>query len=157
MKLSGRAGQGGMILYHFTSFFALKNAGPDAILKAGLKAHDQSKNYPWVPLPACVWLTSDPQPPVLFDRMPQCRITVELSTASKRLVSWPKWLRRHNYLELVTEAAKQYEPLRGLNFEDAWRYWYVYFGDVPLKAFRAVEHASPERRAEAERGETPPA
>lgn len=155
-----------MILYHFTDFYNLENAGPDAILAHGLKANDPSGQYPIFAgkLRPCVWFTSEPEAN-WWERMPECRLTIELSTISKRLVSWPKWLGRVRIYEPETglrsgleifEAAEGNGGIRiDLGREPteaesrAWRHWYVYFGDVPRSAIRSVEYADPKRSAEA--------
>lgn len=146
-----------MILYHFTDLYSLKNAGPDAILAAGLKAHDPNDDYPMFAgkLRPCVWLTSEPELSRFFQRAgaQDVRITVELSAISKRLVSWPKLLQRTKIFEQfeLMERRKSLTEDLGRDPTDAelkaWRYWWIHFGDVPLKALRAVEYADPVRRA----------
>jgi hypothetical protein len=67
-----------MILYHFTSFYALQNAGPDAILAAGLKPpliprEDANEVQP----SGCVWFTTEADPVPWWkgeDNKPECRI-----------------------------------------------------------------------------------
>lgn len=160
-----------MILYHFTDFYALENAGPEAILKAGIKAHDPNGDYPMFSgkLRPCVWLTSAPELPEMFYSAggKECRIAVELSTVSKRLVSWPKLLRKTMiFNETATaydtgiERFERMERDKSIRVDlgrdpteaelKAWRHWYVHFGDIPLKAIREVNYADPKRRAERE-------
>lgn len=156
-----------MILYHFTDFWSLENAGPDAILKAGLKACDPNKDYPMFggKLRPCVWFTSQPEF-ALKRKHQEVRITVELSRASKRLISWPMLLRRlRSFNEAGTHYALGIERFEDMEREKslrlelgreptdaelrAWRYWWVYLGDVPLKAIRAVEYSDEARNDEA--------
>ena len=54
-----------MIFYHFTTFWALDNAGPEAVLRAGLKAGPESW-FDWTDilahgLPALVGLRNEPE------------------------------------------------------------------------------------------------
>lgn len=158
-----------MILYHFTDFYSLRNAGADAILSYGLKAQDPNGDYPMFAgkLRPCVWFTSQPElPPEFYNAGgKEARITVELSTASKRLVSWPKLLQKlkifnetHTAYDIGFEKFERMERDKAIKVDlgreptvaelRAWRFWWVHFGDVPLRAIRAVEHADPEKRRE---------
>lgn len=107
-------------LYHFTNFWSLKNAGPDAILEAGLKAHDPNEDYPMFggKLRPCVWLTSQTELPVKMQKAAaqEVRITVELSSASKRLISWPRLLRRLRIFNEAGGAASERLPLTSSGF-----------------------------------------
>lgn len=129
-----------MILYHFTNIEALGRRG---IRRAGLKAQDQRHHYPWWVFQPCVWFTDEAQPAVLFDRPSEVRITVSLP---KPKGSEPKLLRWPELLGQMSFTVKG-EPINGLRMfaslplgrKRFWRHWWVYFGDVPLKAIRAVE------------------
>lgn len=142
-----------MILYHFTNRSALD--GPDGILAAGIGAKDASDLYPMMAskLRPCVWLTSEIQPSILFAR--EARLTVELSSASKRLVSWPKWLQKHRgevdgVIRTWREWFEELERDKSIGVElgreptpsecRAWREWWIHFGDIPPKAVRAVDY-----------------
>jgi hypothetical protein len=112
-----------MRLYHFTSFYNLKNVGPENILAVGLKPH----RIDWGGV--CddregVWLTSDPDYATgdAMSAHAEVRITVVIPSTDRRLVRWEKWMRRHcdpDLLRVADETAKK----GGFD----WREWYVYF------------------------------
>ena len=157
-----------MILYHFTDLWSLHNAGPDAILAAGLKAHDHNGDYPMFAgrLRPCVWFTSEPELSPKFQKAgtQEVRIAVEIPAATKRLVSWPKLLQRtiiynetRTAYDVGLERFERMERDKDLRVDlgreptdaelRAWRYWWVHFGDVPLKWIRAVEYSDPKMNA----------
>jgi hypothetical protein len=125
-----------VILYHFT------NASHRAILKNGLKAK-RSKDYWMLPhLPPCVWFTS--RPLGIFTREPRkIRLTVSLAATDKNLVSWPDWLRLHAPDVLRVFRSKLFaDDIRNWSNGEvkvnAWRYWWLYFGNLPAKSIEGV-------------------
>jgi hypothetical protein len=126
-----------MKLYHFTDFYFLKNGG--TILKEGLKPAVDKQG--WVlPPHNVVWLTTDES--YTFERQPECRITLVVSSHDRRLVRWDKWLHKHGEHEIIAVLDRDHP---------GWRSTYVYFGNVPLSMSREVGYADPERRAAYER------
>jgi len=123
-----------MILYHFTSLYNLENVGPENIMAVGLKAmpvdylpeHIVGHNL------RCVWLTTNPDHPPMHSSHREVRITVVIPSHSKRLVYWPKLLRKRM-------SPKQMVDLD--NDTREYHKWYIHCGDIPLGRFRAVEYA----------------
>jgi hypothetical protein len=130
-----------VILYHFTSFYNLKNVGPENICAVGLKAMPCT-DWPEyiVGKVNCVWLTtnSDLSPTYHFEG--EVRIRLVIPSSDRRLVYLPQLLRKR----------ARPEELAGLDAEIAedFRSFYMYLADIPLDRFRTVEYADAARRAE---------
>jgi hypothetical protein len=136
-------------LYHFTAFWNLRNVGEDNILAAGLRPGVSTEYWPLDGIPPCVWLTANGDDR-FFERAPECRITVVIPTRDRRLVSWPKYLRKAvgaADFEKMTQAQDRERNAVGQVI--TWRQWWMYFGTVPLSMFTVVDCADPVRRAEA--------
>jgi hypothetical protein len=133
-------------LYHFTSFYALKNAGRktasvgvddvqlswESDLRPG---PDSMRDWdailsPHVPPPA-VWFTSEPEPPFIFNPPMPVRITVELPPNSKRLVRWTDYLNKH--LARGWDDSESIKSMKGLPF------FYAYFGTVLFRNIRGLD------------------
>ena len=127
-----------MILYHFTSFYNLKN-GPENILAVGLKAMPVT-DWPEEVFGGvdCVWLTSEPDLPQRHSSYGEVRIKVVIPSSDKRLIHAPKLLRKR----LSPEQLAGFDAETG----KAWRTFYIFLGSVPLDCFRAVEYADAELR-----------
>jgi hypothetical protein len=141
-----------MILYHFTSLYNRRNAGPDAILASGLKpkANDYNGMLP-APIPPTVWLTADPDPAIpIMSSYREVRITLAIPAAERRLVHWFSYLRRHLDSEGFDEFVRRIadEPY-GPALVGAAERFYAFFGRIRPSKFRAVEYADPVRRGEA--------
>ncbi len=136
-----------MILYHFTSFYNLKNVGPRNIQAAGLRASaagmgDWASTFEFGLKPrSVVWLTSDPDPKILFEKPADCRIEVTIASSDKRLVHWIQYARKHSRAPHLIDKA----GVGGMTS------WWLYLGDIPLRKIRAVEYADPARRAATKR------
>src|SRR5262249_28107131 len=134
-----------MILYHFTSLYALKNGG--TILQEGLKP----TAVPNDGLPnSCVWFTAEPEPVRWWqaNNPPEVRIKVVIPDMDYRLVLYEKWKRQHfseDELRRVDEYALETALANGATGRLAWRKWYLYFGSIPVSRFRAVEYADSAR------------
>ena len=87
------------------------------------------------------WLTSSPTATYAVGAGPDCRITLAVPSHDRRLVHWPKWLRKHGEHAMIDMLKR--------DFATIWQSNWCYFGTVPLSYFRAIEYADPERRAEA--------
>jgi hypothetical protein len=116
-----------MILYHFTALAHLIGeeglvkaraasssegidcgafAAAGSILKSGLMPH-QCGDYDRLlgePMPACVWLTTNPDMSALFLNgnyldHGNWRVTVVIPSTDRRLVPWTKYLRRKRTLK----------------------------------------------------------
>jgi hypothetical protein len=87
------------------------------------------------PLPPCVWLTSDPEMPDDFCTRHGARISVAIPSADRPLVHWPKYARKHDAGIVEAQAAADVPAVA----HRAAAQFYVYFGQVALDRFRAVE------------------
>jgi hypothetical protein len=132
-----------MILYHFTDFSCLENGG--TILKEGLKPATDAI-HGCLPPHGVVWLTTQEDyqwANGMASERDQCRIKLAIPSHDRRLVYWPKWMRKH--------APDIIEMLRicncGFDHAEQIATTYCYFGTVPLAYFREVEYADPVRRA----------
>jgi hypothetical protein len=126
-----------MHLYHFASFYALENVGPENILAVGLKAEPcRDWSVPITGGMACVWLTDNSDLPEAYCSYHEVRIQVSIPSHDRRLVHFPKLARRR--LSAEQQACLPSEV----------RSFYVYLGDVPLHHLKAVEYAEVERRKE---------
>ena len=141
-----------MILYHFTDFCYLQNHG--TILREGLKAGDRKDGVHWLMAPPnAVWLTTDTED-LWRECANECRITVAIPSSNRRLVRWGTWLRKQ-YPPVIADvmiagAAKMGSNSHARNgTADAWRRFWLYLDPVPLNMIRAIEHADPQKRAEA--------
>jgi hypothetical protein len=133
-----------VILYHFTNLSSL-----ESILLGGLHAADPNGGFPMFggSLRPCVWLTSLPEPENLVNLKPQeVRITVELRSKHKRLISFPELLRTYpGFIEVFErfEREKSIGVQLGREPTDveltAWRHWWLYFGNIPPRAIRSAE------------------
>jgi len=130
-----------VILYHFTSFYNLKNVGPENILAVGLKAMPV-KNCPEgvIRQLRCVWLTTNSDLPPIFSSHAEVRIKLVIPSSDRRLVHLPNLLRKRLSPEQLARVDAETDR--------AGRTFYVFFGDIPLDRFRAVEYADAARRAE---------
>jgi hypothetical protein len=135
--------------YHLTSRAALVGDGgsvgavtPGSILVAGIvpaKSDDYDDLLRSPPMPACVWLTSDPDMPDDFCTRHGVRISVVIPSADRRLVHWPKYIRKHDAgLEAATAAAVAAGDIPAAARRMASQFW-LYFGVVEPDRFRAIE------------------
>jgi hypothetical protein len=144
-----------MILYHFTDLCCLKNGG--TILTEGLKpksAAEQMANC--VPPFGVVWLTTwtalaieetnlvptdarGVAEPIWAERMPEVRIQLAIPSSDRKLVNWEAWLRKHRPDIL---GAVLCFPDPEFDIRPRLKNYFVYFGTVPLKYFRAIERTA---------------
>jgi hypothetical protein len=133
-----------MILHHFTSADALIGILIRGILPreeqsltttdAGDGLINPSKALFNIPV---VWLTKELKPNISTvpnpDRM-AVRISVDVSSVSKRLMSWPKWLRKwsQELRDLHRDSLKRWPEINT-------NMWYIYFGTISPARIRAVE------------------
>ena len=124
--------------YHFTSRAALVGDGGSvaaatagSILVAGILPHYD--HLLRSPLPPSVWLTSDPDMP---DDFCTVRISVVIPSTDRRLVHWPKYIRKHDASIFETQCRAPYTPAFA---QRAAAQFYVYFGPVTLDRIRKVE------------------
>ena len=146
-----------MILYHFTDIYNLHHPEDGGtILKEGLKPNGKKDGVP--PLDA-VWFTSESDPQYMFrcadgalDRWKtdRARIRVVIPSTDKRLVKWETWLRKQRVVEMPDGRLLRSSDMIS-RLIVGWKSYYVYFGAVAPTAYRAVEYADPEMRAEIER------
>lgn len=144
-----------MILYHFTSLAALAGddssvaaATPGSILAAGIlpaKADDYDEMLR-APLPPCVWLTSDPDMPDDFRTQHGVRISVVIPSTDRRLVHWPKYIRKQDVGMMEAAMAAADFPAVA---KRAGKNFYVYFGAVELDRLRKIEGVAPRKAAAA--------
>lgn len=130
-------------LYHFTDFWNLENAGPDAILKAGLKAQDPRKHFPWMQPRPVVWLTAEYlwEKAAFWKRAPECRIVVHLPQHTKLLVPFPVLMERSGFeMDDSSPEAQGYPLPPSVAMRSCW----VYYGDIPLARISRIEHATPD-------------
>jgi hypothetical protein len=143
-----------MILYHFTSFAALKHINPKLFdgTQAGdsLRWTDDLKPGPdswqhWRDViigveasPPVVWLTSDPNPTNALPMLPAADLRFNLALGSHL----KKLERLEDYLIKVM-AAEQVQrnfaapAILGLGPE--LKHWLLYFGTIPCDRIRALE------------------
>src|SRR5713101_1474374 len=139
--------RGAILLYHFTDFYYLKNGG--TILKEGLKAH-VDEDYGGVKPGNVVCFTTESQPVWwwLEGKPSECRVAVDIPSTDKRLVKYSAWMIENLGLEAM-ERIRKGDCL--CHRPELWAAimssWYIYFGDVSLSKFRAVEYADPKKRA----------
>jgi hypothetical protein len=131
-----------MILYHFTPFYYLQNDG--TILKEGLRPSDGAK-HGMLPPVGVVWLTTEEDyqwHERKSSELDQCRIRLAIPSHDRRLVHWPKWLRKHapDIIDMLARCDCGYDHREAMNTT------YCYFGTVPLFYFREVGYADPARR-----------
>jgi hypothetical protein len=148
-----------MKLYHFTTlpgllgpdgfeaYWSTKPGGktdatpyadPSSILKVGVRPR-RSDDYDGLlqsPMPACVWLTDDPDMVGgCTNTGGDCRLTVVLPASDRRLMRWTDYLRQQcafdRYLMATATVPKvaHADPCR----------FYVYFGVVKPRRIHAVE------------------
>jgi hypothetical protein len=139
-----------MILYHFTS----KDAIP-GILIHGLLPREGDRRRVADELPSpddledvlfnipVVWLTAEPKasPNIVgnLDRL-AARISVDISSISTRLKSWPKWLRKW------PKEVRDFERETETKFPEVnTGLWYIHFGAISPDRIRAVELATQEK------------
>jgi hypothetical protein len=135
-----------MIFYHFTDFRFLRDGG--TILQEGLKGRDEDKDYAdrMMAPPDAVWLTTDTEETWRVDRKSEYRITVVIPSTDKKLVRWDRWMRKHHPPDIAERLLAACAQMGN----SAWKNYWLYLGPVPLSRFRAIEHADPQKRAEAE-------
>jgi hypothetical protein len=131
-----------MILYHFTSLYNLRNVWPENILAAGLKAMPV-KDWPEKAvgkIKRCVWLTTNSDLPFQFCSYSEVRIKLVIPSSERRLVHVLKRVRKRVSSEFIA----------GVDADTAgqWRTFYMYFGDIPIDCFRAIENGSSALREE---------
>jgi hypothetical protein len=131
--------------YHFTSRAALVGDGgsvaaatPGSVLVAGILPAKSDDYDPVLrsPLPPCVWLTSDPDMPDDFCTRHGVRISVVIPSTDRRLVHWPKYIRKHDAGIVETQCRAPYTPAFA---QRAAAQFYVYFGPVALDRIRKVD------------------
>jgi hypothetical protein len=136
-----------MILYHFTDWYFLEAGG--TILKEGLKPAAEIDD---LPPHGVVWLTTEEDYRWAEGKSreldQQCRIRLAIPSHDRRLVHWPKWLRKHAPDVIEMLAVGSYPA--GYDYRIPLSTTYCYFGTVPLTYFRVVEPADPEARARAD-------
>jgi hypothetical protein len=122
-----------MRLYHFTDIANLRNKG--TILRDGLLIPPEPLVCEglWA---AAVWLTANPEPVCWWEKgsfKDDCRITVEIRNGDRRLRQCKAHLRPtpiHDVMQTTSDT-------NGLRWED----WYFFFGNIPLRRFRAISFA----------------
>ncbi len=147
-----------MILYHYTALSHLLGedvvsalrkgeigwpidddmAAPGSILKAGLSPN-QCGDYDSLlaePMPACVWLTTNPDMSAVFLNgnyldHGNWRVTVVIPSTDRRLVHWPKYMRRRAFFEMQISEWMRREA----------EGFFCYFGEVARDRIRAVGHS----------------
>jgi hypothetical protein len=140
-----------MILYHFTSFYNLKNVGPENILAVGLKpGKDSWREWPLEPVPPpVVWFTTNPNPTVRYAGYWEARITAMIPSHDRKLIGFAAYLRKH-YTEGL-EFLQGHGPI----MQEGLRDFYLYFGHVPVSRFRAVDPVETEAEPEGLATENP--
>jgi hypothetical protein len=139
-----------MILYHFTSFYNLKNVGPENIVAVGLRP-GQNSWKDWVDMmepvpPPVVWFTANPSPTGVFgkngnEHNSEVRITAVIPSSDRKLVSWMTYLRRHD--RQLLEYLRTYNAKVREGLSD----YYLYFGHVPSARIERIAYADPKARA----------
>ena len=130
-----------MKLYHFTSFYALRNVGPEGILAVGLKpGPNPETSFDFMlrsPMPACIWLTSNPDMPKGMSSYYEARVAVVISSTDRRLVHWHRYARKHaveggweHYQSSLAKVTREFER------------WYVYFDAIPLERIADIDYAA---------------
>jgi hypothetical protein len=149
-----------MILYHFTSFYNLKNHGPENIVAVGLKPGEDSWKD-WVDMmepvmpPPVVWFTTNPSPTGLFGNNgnghnSEARITVVIPSSDRKLVSWMTYLREHDRQLLEYLRTCNGKALAGLSD------YYLYFGRVPPVRIERIKYVDPKERTAQSEGQSQP-
>ena len=113
-------------------------AAPGSILKAGLSPN-QGGDYDQLltePMPPCVWLTTNPDMSAVFLNGEYLdhgnwRVTVVIPSTDRRLVHWPKYMRRRARFEMRMSGWIRREA-EGC---------FCYFGEVARDRIRAVDHS----------------
>lgn len=148
-----------MLLYHFTTLYALKDAGADAILAAGLKPGPIGFKELGLPKRNVVWLTADPDT-VFFLTPPEVRVTVDIPKTDRRLFKWQQLLGDHCDPGMVAMVEADAAATFNHDVAVTWRQWWVYYGQVRLHRIRAIEVCPPRqttlRRTDAARGASRP-
>ena len=113
---------------------AIPYATPGSILKGGLKPFrsDDLDGALRSPLPACVWLSSDPAMPQGYSTWNGWRLTVVVSSSDRKLVHWPKYFRKHEIYRDALLAVPEAQRRVSESF-------YAYFGPIAATSFRAVD------------------
>jgi hypothetical protein len=122
-----------MFLYHYTWSRHLHG-----ILKGGLKVGAASNNAVTCPPMGVIWLTTESELDTVTGwalRPFECRIKLVVPSTDKRLVKWSRWLRKHQ--PSLIDALRRCDCGRD-HIPSLKEHW-VYFGDVPLSMFRAIE------------------
>jgi hypothetical protein len=142
-----------MILYHFTS-----PGNVASILKHGLiRQHHTEQMPPW----DVVWFTSAPQPDQrIFCKTEwedDARIKVAIPSG-RRLMRWHDWFKG---IETIVWFGREWTPeellecgrisvaeqFNGFDIRAHSKNYWIFFGDVGLDRFRAIEYADPKMRA----------
>jgi hypothetical protein len=134
-----------MILYHFTDFYLLEAGG--TILTEGLKPGVEKQGW-WFPPHDVVWLTTEEDyrwAERKASEADQCRIRLAIPSHDRRLVHWPKWLRKRAP-EIIAMLALCDSKDGGNAHTASMNATYCYFGTVPLAYFREIEYADPAKR-----------
>jgi len=135
-----------MILYHFTELALLEDEG--TILEEGLRPHESYRGDALPPL-GVVWLTIEEDyrwANGMASERGNCRIRLAIPSHDRRLVHWPKWLRKRAPAVIELLALCDIEAGSNRHITQMNTTW-CYFGNVPLTYFRAVEYADPAERA----------
>jgi hypothetical protein len=112
-------------------------AAPGSILNAGLSPN-QCGDYDSLlaePMPACVWLTTNPDMCAVFLNGKYLdhgnwRVTVVIPSTDRRLVHWPKYMRRRAFFEMQMSEWMRREA----------EGFFCYFGEVARDRIKAVDH-----------------
>jgi hypothetical protein len=141
-----------MILYHFTSFTALKRRNPK--LFDGVQAGDR---FRWTDdlepgpnswrswrdviigvetLPPVVWLTSDPDPKNALPTPADLRFKLVLGSHLKKLIRFEDYLIKRMGPEQVK---KMFSAPAVLGLGPEVKQWWLYLGTIPCDRIRALE------------------
>jgi hypothetical protein len=102
--------------------------------------------YGELPPHGVVWLTKSPVPDWSVGTL-DCRIKLSIPSHDPKLVRWEPWCNKHapHIIDILINKCTC-----GVDHTPSIRNTWVYFGIVPVSAFRVVEYADPEKRAEFE-------
>jgi hypothetical protein len=141
-----------MILYHFTSFAALKRRNPK--LFDGVQAGD---SFWWTDdlepgpnswrrwrdviigvetLPPVVWLTSDPNPKNALPTPADLRFKLALGSHLNKLIRFEDYLIKNMGPEQVK---KMFSAPAVLGLGSEGKQWWLYLGTIPCERIRALE------------------
>jgi hypothetical protein len=87
------------------------------------------------PLPACVWLSTDPAMSGDFSTRQGLRLSVVIPSTDRRLVRWSKFCRKHG-VEVVEVVAEVFADER---FRRAAAHFWLYFGTITPERIRAID------------------